>query len=124
MAKAQPAKISTSKTSKKTSAKTYFNYIGGEWIKAASGEWFENLNPADTSDVVGRFPRSSAEDVEKAVAAARSAADRWRLTPAPHRAEILFRLGEILMKNKDRYTRDMTREMGKVLKEAGGDVQE
>jgi len=93
-------------------------------VKAASGEWFENLNPADTSDVVGRFPRSGTEDVNKAVAAAKAAADRWRLTPAPHRAELLFRLGEILRKNKDLYTRDMTREMGKVLKEAGGDVQE
>ncbi len=124
MAKAQPAKKSTVNTTKKTSTKTYYNYIGGEWVKAASGEWFENVNPADTSDVVGRFPRSGAEDVNLAVAAAKKAADRWRLTPAPHRAELLFRLGEILRKNKDRYTRDMTREMGKVLKEAGGDVQE
>jgi alpha-ketoglutaric semialdehyde dehydrogenase len=122
MAKAQPAKIS--KSNKKTSTKTYYNYIGGEWVKAASGEWFENLNPADTNDVVGRFPKSNAEDVNKAVAAAKNAADRWRLTPAPKRAELLFTLAEILRKNKDTYTRDMTREMGKVLKEAGGDVQE
>jgi acyl-CoA reductase-like NAD-dependent aldehyde dehydrogenase len=124
MAKAQPAKISNAKTVQKTSTKTYYNYIGGEWVKSASGEWFENLNPADTSDVVGRFPRSNADDVNKAVAAAKSAADRWRLTPAPKRAELLFTLGEILRKNKDAFTRDMTREMGKVLKEAGGDVQE
>jgi aldehyde dehydrogenase (NAD+) len=124
MAKAQLAKKSTVKTTKKTAAKTYFNYIGGEWVKGASGEWFENLNPADTSDVIGRFPRSNAEDVNNAVAAAKSAADRWRLTPAPRRAEVLFKVGEILRKNKDAYTRDMTREMGKVLKEAGGDVQE
>src|SRR5690606_39843442 len=59
-----------------------------------------------------------------AIAAAKGAADKWRRTPAPRRAEILFRLGEILQKNKDRYTQEMTREMGKVLKEAGGDVQE
>ena len=118
MAKATEAKRT------KTSTKTYHNYIGGEWTKAASGEWFENLNPADTSDVVGRFPASNEEDVNRAVEAAKNAATKWRLTPAPKRAEILFRLGEILRDNKDRFTRDMTREMGKVLKEAGGDVQE
>ncbi|HEX8284878.1 MAG TPA: aldehyde dehydrogenase family protein [Pyrinomonadaceae bacterium] len=108
----------------RTAAKKYPNYIGGEWVAASSGEWFEDANPADTRDVVGRFPVSGAEDVERAVAAARGAADRWRRLPAPRRAEILFRLGEILIRNKDKFTRDMTREMGKVLKEAGGDVQE
>ncbi|MCY7374493.1 MAG: aldehyde dehydrogenase family protein, partial [Pyrinomonadaceae bacterium] len=112
------------KKSNKDKTEKYYNYIGGEWIKSASGEWFENLNPADTSDVVGRFPKSNAEDVENAVAAAKNAATKWRRTPAPKRAEILFRLGEILRDNKDEFTRQMTREMGKVLKEAGGDVQE
>ena len=111
-------------TAKKTSAKTYNNYIGGEWVRSSSNEWFTNVNPADTNDVVGRFPLSNADDVKRAVEAAASAAKRWRLTPAPRRAELLFRLGEILRKTKDRYTTDMTREMGKVLKEAGGDVQE
>ena len=110
--------------SKRPSTKTYFNYIGGEWVKSSSGEWFQNINPADTSDVVGRFPVSGAKDVDRAVEAAKSAATRWRKTPAPRRAEILFKLGEILRKNKDQFTREMTREMGKVVKEAGGDVQE
>ena len=118
MAKAKEATI------KKTSAKTYHNFIGGEWARSSSGEWFENVNPADTTDVIGRFPLSNADDVNRAVEAASSAAKRWRLTPAPRRAELLFKLGEILRKNKDRYTTDMTREMGKVVKEAGGDVQE
>lgn len=108
----------------KPSVKKYHNYINGEWRPSASGEWFENTNPADTSDIVGRFPLSDKTDVNNAVAAAKSAAKRWRLTPAPKRAEILFRLGEILRENKDEFTRQMTREMGKVLKEAGGDVQE
>ena len=108
----------------KTSTKTYHNYIGGEWTKSAAGEYFENLNPADTTDVIGRFPKSNEEDVNKAVEAAKNAATKWRRTPAPKRAEILFRLGEILRENKDRFTMDMTREMGKVTKEAGGDVQE
>ena len=108
----------------RASAQTYHNYIGGEWVPSASGETFENLNPADTRDVVGRFALSTAEDVERAVDAARDAYEQWRRTPAPRRAEILFRLGEILIRDKERYTADMTREMGKVLKETGGDVQE
>jgi aldehyde dehydrogenase (NAD+) len=104
--------------------KTYYNYIAGSWVKSASGETFDNLNPADTRDCVGRFPLSTEEDVNRAVDAAREAFNGWRNMPAPRRAEILFRLGEILIRNKERYTLDMTREMGKVLKEAGGDVQE
>ncbi len=108
----------------RTGVRKYPNYIGGEWVGSRSGEWFEDANPADTRDVVGRFPVSTREDVEAAVDAAKSAADRWRRLPAPRRAEILFRLGEILIRHKDRFAREMTREMGKVLKETGGDVQE
>ena len=100
----------------RTATKTYHNYIGGQWVASASGEWFENANPANTRDIVGRFPLSTAEDVDAAVNAARNAFDRWRRTPAPRRAEILFRLGEILIRNKDRFASEMTREMGKVLK--------
>lgn len=118
MAKAKQKKDS------KTKVETYKNYIGGEWVKSSSGEYFENLNPADTSEVVGRFPKSNAEDVNAAVAAAKDAATRWRRTPAPKRAEILFKLARIIEENKDQYSREMTREMGKVLKETGGDVQE
>ncbi|MCA1614604.1 MAG: aldehyde dehydrogenase family protein [Acidobacteria bacterium] len=108
----------------RAATKKYPNYIGGEWVASASGEWFDNENPADVREIVGRFPVSTAEDVAEAVEAAQDAADRWRRLPAPRRAEILFRLGEILIRNKDKFTREMTREMGKVLKEAGGDVQE
>src|SRR5882762_833550 len=108
----------------RTSVKTYQNYIGGEWVPSVSGETFENLNPADTRDVVGRFPLSTRQDVNDAVNAASQAFQRWRRTPAPRRAEILFRLGEILLRNKESFAADMTREMGKVLKETGGDVQE
>lgn len=117
------AKIARSNAAR-PAVKKYSNYINGEWIKSSSGEWFDNVNPADTSDIVGRFPVSNSEDVNAAVSAAKSAATRWRRTPAPKRAEILFKLGEILRANKDEFTRQMTREMGKVLKEAGGDVQE
>ena len=111
-------------TQSRAAAKKYPNYIGGQWVASQSGEWFEDVNPADTRDVIGRFPVSGAEDVRAAVRAAAAAADRWRRLPAPRRAEILFRLGEILIRHKDRFAREMTREMGKVLKEAGGDVQE
>ncbi len=122
MTKAKEAK----KPSKKAKSKTaiYKNYIGGEWVKSASGEFFENINPADTSDVVGRFPLSNEEDVNRAVEVAKNAATRWRRTPAPKRAEILFRLARILERDKEKFSREMTREMGKVLKETGGDVQE
>jgi aldehyde dehydrogenase (NAD+) len=121
MAKAKQAK---DKKAAKPAAAKYFNYIGGAWVKSSSGEWFDNVNPADTNDIIGRFPKSNADDVNEAVAAAAEAADRWRRTPAPKRAELLFNLAEIIRDNKDRYTQEMTREMGKVLKEAGGDVQE
>src|SRR5215475_4241171 len=91
---------------------------------AASGRTFENRNPADTSDLIGTFADSGPEDVEKAVAAAREAFPRWRALPAPKRGEILFRTAEILVRRKEEFSRDMTREMGKVLAETRGDVQE
>src|SRR5580700_10466695 len=103
---------------------TYDNLIGGQWLPAATGETILNTNPADHSDVVGAFPSSGAEDVALAVAAAKKAYATWRLVPAPKRAEILVRAGNILIQNKEKYARDMTREMGKVLAETRGDVQE
>ncbi len=126
------AKKAVSKTSRKqttrspvrAAVKSYQNYIGGKWVASESGEMFEDINPADTRDIIGRFPLSTRDDVNAAVNAAQEAFDRWRHTPAPRRAELLFRLGEILMRSKDRFAADMTREMGKVLKETGGDVQE
>jgi len=105
-------------------ATTYRNYIGGEWVPAASGRTFEDLNPADRGEVLGAFPRSEAADVDRAVQASREAFRTWRLTPAPKRAEIVFRVGEILVRRKEELSRLMTREMGKVLAEARGDVQE
>jgi alpha-ketoglutaric semialdehyde dehydrogenase len=103
---------------------TYHNLIGGQWLPAAGGETILNLNPADHSDVIGEFPASTAEDVDRAVAAAKKAFATWRLVPAPKRAEILVRAGNILVQNKEKYAREMTREMGKVLAETRGDVQE
>src|SRR5688572_19658971 len=113
-----------SRTASRSSVKSYQNYIGGKWVPSESGEVSENINPADTQDIIGRFPLSTPQDVNKAVNAAREAYDGWRNMPAPRRAELLFRLGEILIRNKNAFAADMTREMGKIFKEAGGDVQE
>jgi acyl-CoA reductase-like NAD-dependent aldehyde dehydrogenase len=109
---------------RKVKAEEYRNYIAGEWVAPSSGNYIENRNPADTRDLIGRFPASTAEDVDRAVSAAADAFQKWRKTPAPRRAEILFTVGEILIKRKEEFARAMTREMGKVLKEARGDVQE
>src|SRR5437870_8969369 len=106
-----------------TDARAFKNFIGGEWLDAASGETFESVSPAD-GETIGIFPRSSAEDVDRAVAAAKAAFEEWRLVPAPKRGEILFRFGQLLIEHKDDLTDLMTREMGKVKAEAGGDVQE
>jgi aldehyde dehydrogenase (NAD+) len=103
---------------------TFHNLIGGQWMPAVSGKTMLNLNPADHSDVIGAFPSSHSEDVALAAAAAKKAFASWRLVPAPKRAEILMRAGNILVQNKEKYARDMTREMGKVLAETRGDVQE
>ncbi|HMV46468.1 MAG TPA: aldehyde dehydrogenase family protein [Blastocatellia bacterium] len=107
-----------------TKTETYKNYIAGRWVKPAAGQTMENRNPADTRELIGMFPASTDEDVEAAVAAAREAAPKWKATPAPKRAEMLYKLGQILIDRKEQYSVEMTREMGKVLKEARGDVQE
>jgi acyl-CoA reductase-like NAD-dependent aldehyde dehydrogenase len=100
------------------------NLIGGKWVAAKSGRTFENRNPADGDDLVGVFPASGREDVEAAVAAAKKAFPAWRDTPAPRRAETLYAAGEILKRDKETLAHLMTREMGKVLAETRGDVQE
>jgi acyl-CoA reductase-like NAD-dependent aldehyde dehydrogenase len=102
----------------------YMNYVDGRWIGAGSGGTLENRNPADCHDLIGLFPDSGPEDVDLAVGAAKRALPRWRLVPAPKRGEILFRVGEILRRRKEEIARIMTREMGKILKETRGDIQE
>jgi alpha-ketoglutaric semialdehyde dehydrogenase len=99
------------------------NYIGGEWVDAASGDTFDSTGPAD-GELLGTFPRSAAEDVDRAVAAAKDAFGDWRLVPAPKRGEILFRFAQLVTEHKDKLAELMTHEMGKVKAEAGGDVQE
>ncbi len=116
--------MATAKAKLNAKSETYKNYIGGRWVKPAGGAMMENRNPADTRDPIGLFPASTAEDVEEAVSAATEAYPKWKATPAPKRAEILYRLGRILIERKEQFAADMTREMGKVIKEARGDVQE
>src|SRR3954470_25011818 len=103
---------------------TFRHFIAGEWCESTSGETFESHNPADRRDIIGRFQLGTAADVAMAVRAADTAGGMWRRTPAPKRGEILYRFGALLAEHKERISRAMTREMGKVLAEARGDVQE
>ena len=107
-----------------TRTRVFKNFIDGEWVESSTGETFEDRNPADTRDVVGIFQKSGKPDVDAAIDAAKRAFAKWRLVPAPKRAEIVYRAGEMLMERKEEYSRDMTREMGKIIKETRGDVQE
>lgn len=104
--------------------KTFQNFINGEWVPSKSGKTYENINPANTDEVVGVFQKSNADDVKAALNAASEAYKSWRLVPAPKRGEILFKVAERLLKEKENLSRDMTREMGKILDETRGDVQE
>ena len=105
-------------------ATKFQNFIDGRWVDAASGQTFENRNPARWDEVVGVFPKSSREDVDRAVRAAGAAFERWRLVPAPKRGDIMRRVGDLMVARKEELARQMTREMGKVLAETRGDVQE
>jgi aldehyde dehydrogenase (NAD+) len=105
-------------------SKKFQNYIDGRWVDAISGKTFENRNPANWDEVIGTFPLSSKEEVDQAVKAARRAFESWRLVPAPKRGDIMKRVGDILTARKEEIAKQMTREMGKVLLETRGDVQE
>ncbi len=104
--------------------RVFKNFIHGEWVAAKNGKTHLNHNPANSEEVIGEFPLSTQADVDAAVDSALEAYKSWRLVPAPKRAEILFRGAELLLKRKEDFSRDMTREMGKVFDEARGDVQE
>ena len=100
------------------------NFIGGAWVAPDSGVYFENRNPADQGDLIGMWPRSGRSDLERAVEAAERGFATWRRTPAPLRGDVLRRTGDLLAARKEEIARAMTREMGKVLTETRGDVQE
>src|SRR5262249_34105215 len=103
---------------------THDNFVDGHWVPSTLGNIFENRNPANTDDLIGVFQQSSAADVDAAIASAAQAYEQWRLVPAPVRAEMLFKAAQVIAARKEAFGRDMTREMGKVLSETRGDVQE
>jgi acyl-CoA reductase-like NAD-dependent aldehyde dehydrogenase len=103
---------------------THRNLIGARWVDARSGATFTSVSPADHDEVIGEFAASGPADVDAAVEAAKAAYPAWSLMPAPKRGEILFRVARLLAEHKEELSRLMTREMGKVLPEARGDVQE
>jgi aldehyde dehydrogenase (NAD+) len=105
-------------------ATNFRNFIAGKWVAPSTGQYFENRNPADTTDLIGCFPDSGAKDVEAAVRSAREGFRTWSRTPAPVRGDVLRRVGDLLTARKAEIAEAMTREMGKVVAETGGDVQE
>src|SRR6266516_2794432 len=104
--------------------KKFNNFIGGKWVAPESGEYFDNRNPADRGDVIGKFPLSDRRDVDRAVESAKRGFAQWRSTPAPARGDVLRAVGDIMTKRKEEIADAMTREMGKPLTETRGDVQE
>ncbi|HEY0996343.1 MAG TPA: aldehyde dehydrogenase family protein, partial [Gemmatimonadaceae bacterium] len=100
------------------------NFIAGQWVAPASGEYFVNANPADRSDRIGEFPLSTLADVDAAVASAKRGFELWKKTPAPLRGDVLRRVGDLMASRKEEIADLMTREMGKPLNETRGDVQE
>jgi aldehyde dehydrogenase (NAD+) len=103
-------------------AKVYKNLINGEWVASASGKTFDNINPANTTDVIGCFQDSDQEDVKRAVSAAREAYNKWNEIPVTSREVYLYRAAEILDRRAEELARALTREMGKTLPEARGEV--
>jgi aldehyde dehydrogenase (NAD+) len=103
-------------------SETFRNFVGGQWVGAKSGATFENRNPADTSELVGLFAKSDRDDTREAIAAAQSAQPKWAAIPAPKRGEILYRAANLIESRADAIAREMTREEGKTLPEARGEV--
>ena len=105
-------------------ATKFKNFINGKWVEPDSGKYFENINPASKTEVLGVFPRSESSDVEKAAQAAENAFEKWKELPAPKRGEIILKAAQLLIEKKEELARIATREMGKILMETRGDVQE
>ena len=101
-----------------------YNIISGQLELSVSGETFDSINPAILADVLGEFPLSNKEDVRKAIDAARTALPDWSSTPAPTRGQIIGNMGRLLMQHKEELVRLQAREIGKTLKECGGEIQE
>ena len=102
----------------------YKNFIGGVWVESATGRTFKSYNPAHTGQEVGVFQDSSRVDIDRAVEFANDAFKMWKNVPAPKRAEILFKAAQIMERDKECIAKQMTQEMGKIIAETRGDVQE
>lgn len=100
----------------------YQNYINGEWVPSETGEVYNSINPARISEVLGRFQASSAADVRKAISAAKEAFPKWSKTAAPKRGDVIFRLIGLLEENQEELAQTLTKEVGKTLREARGEV--
>ena len=118
------ANVRKPRVAKAIDSKTFNNFVGGQWVTPASQGYFDNRNPANSEDLIGRFPDSDQRDVEAAVRSAKRGFDLWSRTPAPARGDVLRRVGDLLVERKHIIADAMTREMGKVLAETRGDVQE
>ena len=99
------------------------NLIGGKLVPPHSGEFFENLNPADNSDVIGLFPKSGEKDIEMAIQAARNAFTDWSEMPPPKRGELIYKAGELLLRSQEKLAKVIIREMGKTAPESMGDIK-
>ncbi len=106
-----------------SSSKIYKLFINGKWINSESGETFPSINPTNEK-VIGKFQKGNEEDVDKAVEAAEKAFKKWSEVPTPKRGLILLKIAQLLKQNKEKLARELTMEMGKVIEEARGDVQE
>ncbi len=102
----------------------FSNLIDGEWVAPSTGEYGENRNPARWCEVIGMWPRSPKADLDRAVESAKRGFRRWRKVPAPQRGLVLKKAADLLTERKQELAQAMTREMGKVLEETRGDVQE
>jgi aldehyde dehydrogenase (NAD+) len=118
------ADIREPRVGRSVDAETFKNLVGGQWMAPATQAYFENRNPADPNDLIGRFPDSDSPDVDAAVRSAKRGFEIWSRTPPPVRGDVLRRVGDLLVQRKDAIANAMTREMGKVLAETRGDVQE
>src|ERR671933_1697566 len=118
------ANVRESRSANPVEAQTFKNFVGGEWVAPASQAYFDNRNPAQPDDLIGRFPKSDQGDVDAAVRSAKRGFALWSGTPAPVRGDVLRRVGDLLVERKEAIAEVMTREMGKVLAETRGDVQE
>jgi aldehyde dehydrogenase (NAD+) len=103
--------------------KRYRNYVNGEWRDTATGRYAPNVNPARTDDVLGELPLSSRDETEEAIAAAEAALPGWRDTPAPERGRVIARVHRLMSERAGDLARSLTREEGKILREARGEVQ-